>query len=375
MSEGASSAPDAAVRLSMKRSSDSSHSESETKRLHTDHSMRDVVKLLDDSDVGRSIERCREVCRRSKMFLVDVNDWDCAFRDKLRTCGSDGTTVACSSIGTIRELMSNESCLLDLLAAARNGNGGLERKTIGKCARQHIRGILGAVGHCEEFDPVLVHRAKMDEKDFIDKMGVYDVVPRSAAAEKGCRVIRTIWVTVNKGFDDAPQLRARWFAQEFRGRYGDKHEYFSETPDLALVKAVIAHAARRAEIEDIVVAVFDVRRAYFHEEEKRDTFVELPDYVPAEFRTTHVGKLGKALYGKRPAAASWRDELRKGLVSCDLTVGTVSRCCFHNKLRSVAGMVHGDDIFVAVRVRMYQKWWQHSRRDGRLAVRCQIQAW
>ena len=55
MSEGASSAPDAAVRLSMKRSSDSSHSESETKRHHTDHSTR-VVMLLDDSDVGRAVE-------------------------------------------------------------------------------------------------------------------------------------------------------------------------------------------------------------------------------------------------------------------------------------------------------------------------------
>ena len=51
-----------------------------------------------------------------------------------------------------------------------------------------------------------------NEKDFIDKMGVYDVVPRSDAAEKGCRVIRTRWVTVNKGCDDAPQLRARWVA-------------------------------------------------------------------------------------------------------------------------------------------------------------------
>ena len=42
----------------------------------------------------------------------------------------------------------------------------------------------GAVGHCEEFDPVLVHRAKMEEQDFIDKMEVYDVVPRSDAAER-----------------------------------------------------------------------------------------------------------------------------------------------------------------------------------------------
>ena len=92
------------------------------------------------------------------------------------------------------------------LSAAMAGN--LQRKTIRKCVRQYKRGILVAVGHCEEFDPVLVHRAKMEEKDFIDKMGVYDVVPRSDAAEKGCRVIRTRWVTVNKGSDDAPQFRA-----------------------------------------------------------------------------------------------------------------------------------------------------------------------
>ena len=138
-------------------------------------------------------------------------------------------------------------------------------------------------------------------------------------------------------------------AQEFRRRCGDKHEYFSETPDLALVKVVIAHAARRAEGEDIVVVVFDVRRAYFHAEEKRDTFVELPDYVPAEFRTMHVGKLHKSLYSTRPAAASWRDELRKGLASSSLTVGIVSRCCLHNELCSVAVTVHGDDMFVAGR--------------------------
>ena len=138
----------------------------------------------------------------------------------------------------------------------------------------------------------------------MDKMGVYDVVSRSDVADQGCRVIRTRWVTVNKVSDDAPQLRARWVDQEFRGRCGDKHEHFSETPDLALVKAVIPHAARRAESEDLVVAVFDVRRAYFYAEEERDTFVELPDHAPAELRTTHVGKLRKALYGTRPSAAS-----------------------------------------------------------------------
>ena len=88
MSEGASGAPDAAVRLSMKRSSDSSHS--------------DFVMLLDDPDVSRAVQQRREVCRRKETFLVDVNDWDCEFHNKLLACGSGCTTVACSSRGTSR---------------------------------------------------------------------------------------------------------------------------------------------------------------------------------------------------------------------------------------------------------------------------------
>ena len=121
---------------------------------------------------------------------------------------------------------------------------------------------------------------------------------------------------------------------------------------------MIAHAARRAESEDIVVAVFDTFC-----EEKRDTFVELPDSVPVEFRTTHVVKRRKALYGTRPAAASWGAGLRKELISCSLTVGTLLRCSFHNELCSVAGTVHGDDIFVAgPRQEKERKWERHSKK-------------
>ena len=76
----------------------------------------------------------------------------------------------------------------------------------------------------------------------------------------------------------------------FRGLCGDKRQYFSATPDLASVKAVIAHAARWAKREDMVVVVFDVRWAYFYAEEKRDTFVEFPDYVPAEFTRWKVAQ-------------------------------------------------------------------------------------
>ena len=85
---------------------------------------------------------------------------------------------------------------------------------------------------------------------------------------------------------------------------------------MSWVKAVIAHAAQWAGRGDTVVTVFNGRQAYFFFEEKRDTFVDLPDYVPAEFRASHVRKLRRTLYGTRPASASWRDELRKRPVSC-----------------------------------------------------------
>ena len=95
MSEGASSCSDAAVRLSMKRSSDSSNSESETKRHHADHSKRDVVLLLDDSDVSHAVQQCREVCRRKGTFLVDVNALRLRWHDRclLQQWSHQGTHV------------------------------------------------------------------------------------------------------------------------------------------------------------------------------------------------------------------------------------------------------------------------------------------
>ena len=50
---------------------------------------------------------------------------------------------------------------LDLLATARSRDWRLERRTIAKCARQRTCGVVGAVEKCVQFDPVLVHRAKM----------------------------------------------------------------------------------------------------------------------------------------------------------------------------------------------------------------------
>ena len=182
----------------------------------------------------------------------------------MRACGSDGTTVACYSGGATKELMSNEPRLLDFLAAARNSNGNLQRKTIAKCVRQHKCGLLEAVGHCELWSIVPRWRRKTSYTRWESMMSFRDPMLRRKDAvsfapggSQSTRGPMTLLSYVLGGLPRSSVVVA-----------GTNTSTFSDTPDLALVKAVIAHAARRAESEDIVVAVFDVRRSYVYAEEK-----------------------------------------------------------------------------------------------------------
>ena len=146
------------------------------------------------------------------------------------------------------------------------------------------------------------------EEDVVDKM---KVVRRGDAANK---IIRTRWVLANEGSDDRPQLCAMRVAEEFRGQGGDRHEYFSDTLDSALVKALVAHAAWLAALCDTAAAVFFVRRAHFHAEEKRNTFVELLDFVLADMRGLQV--VDKRRWCRRAWRWSARMLVEKAHVRC-----------------------------------------------------------
>ena len=76
--------------------------------------------------------------------------------------------------------------------------------------------------------------------------------------------------------------------------------------------------------------------------------MNFPTNVPADMRASHVGNLRKALYGTR--------------------LGIVSRCDFRDHSGSVAGAVHGDDIFVAGPREVMLKLGRCSRSDGRLEM-------
>ena len=72
---------------------------------------------------------------------------------------------------------------------------------------------------------------------------------------------------------------------------GPDCEHCAPTPGLVLVKCVLSHTAVTGRNEDHIVAVVDVRRAYFYAEPLLETFVELPDYYDLDIRTRCCGRL------------------------------------------------------------------------------------
>ena len=160
----------------------------------------------------------------------------------------------------------------------------------------------------------LVNQAKTEEQKYIENMNVLEVVERKEAS--GSKVIRTRWVVTNKRTQGKPSserrnVRARWVAQEHKCMDGPDCERYAPTLRLEPVKGVLSHAAAAGRNKDHVVAVFDVRRAFFCAEPLPKTFVELPDYHDFDTRTRCCERLRRCLCGPRQVARSWQREREK----------------------------------------------------------------
>ena len=83
----------------------------------------------------------------------------------------------------------------------------------------------------------LVQEARGEEIEFIDKIVLWDVVPRPA----GVHVIDTRWVDVNKGDEKDFQVRSRVVAKEIK-RKGSVEQYFAAMPPLASLKMLLSLA-------------------------------------------------------------------------------------------------------------------------------------
>ena len=94
-----------------------------------------------------------------------------------------------------RVFASNSPRLLEAIGRARGPEGRFSLAGVERCAQRFAgrpgAGLFGMTDQGPQYDPDMLDKAKAEEKAFIEKMGVYDIVPRSEAAKKGCRVIGT----------------------------------------------------------------------------------------------------------------------------------------------------------------------------------------
>ena len=63
-------------------------------------------------------------------------------------------------------------------------------------------------------DPNQVDIARQAELTYIDKMQVWEVIPRETAIKEGWKIIQTRWIDINKGDDKRPNYRSRNVARE-----------------------------------------------------------------------------------------------------------------------------------------------------------------
>ena len=112
--------------------------------------------------------------------------------------------------------------------------------------------------------------------------------------ETGRAPIKTRWVETDKEQSGKPKVRARWIAKEYKTN--TRPELYASWPPLNALKVVVSESAT-GKRGGKVVALVDVRRAYFYDPARREVFAELPleDYYPGD---EHMcGLLRNGLYG------------------------------------------------------------------------------
>ena len=125
-------------------------------------------------------------------------------------------------------------------------------------------------------------RARSEEVEYIRLHKMYTRVSRETCLrETGRAPIKTGWAETDKGQPGKPNVRARWVAKEYKTHARPK--LYASTPPLEALKIVLSEITT-GKRGGKVVALIDVRRAYFYASARRRVFVELPpeDYPPGD---------------------------------------------------------------------------------------------
>ena len=137
---------------------------------------------------------------------------------------------------------------------------------------------------------------------------------------------------------------------------------FAATPPLEALKFLISEAAsfeKDEDLEDTVMMINGVARAFFEAPVTRDVCVDIPNEDKAEQDGDVVGILLKSLYGTRDAAMNFQKEIQKFMTGIGFTIGKYNISTYLHAKKKLNVMVHGDD-FVSVGNRDEAAWFKHK---------------
>ena len=168
--------------------------------------------------------------------------------------------------------------------------------------------------------------------------------------ETGKPPISAKWVRVNKGTQEAPDIRCRLIARDFKPKgEKDRSEIFAamaplESEKLLFQQAMSQNARNRSRGEaGLKIMLIDVKKAHLNGFVGEDEFayIELPRGVIKEGQR---GRLRRWLYGMRQAASAWERDYSDKLVAMGFEKGIAAATVFCWKSKGVRCVVHGDDF-------------------------------
>ena len=199
-------------------------------------------------------------------------------------------------------------------------------------------------GGCLDLE--LCAKARREEAEYVRRHKMHTGFPRETCPRETAKApTKTGWAETDKGQPGKPNACVSWVAKEYKTHA--RPELYALTPPLEALNVVLSEIAT-GERGGKVVALVDLRRAYFYAPSRRRVFVELPpeDYQAGD---EHVcGLLQFCLHGTRDAATNWEEQLASTLSDLKLTRGLACPCMWQDCIKGerVAATVHGDDITI-----------------------------
>lgn len=199
--------------------------------------------------------------------------------------------------------------------------------------------------------------AMVDEVLSLVDNNVFDVVKKP----EGRKIVRCRWVFALKrnSRGEVVRYKARVVAKGYSQIHGvDYDEIYAPVVQYPTLRFLLAHVA----LNDMEMKQVDVKTAFLHGNLDEDIYMDVPK-LPQEvidelkekapsllFRTGHVWKLKKSIYGLKQAAKQWYVRLKDVLEGCKLKPSTSDPCLFKMdgpKNERAYVLVYVDDIIIA----------------------------